>query len=141
MSLKTETEWEKCFSKTRKLDYWYNSRTNQSSWNKPYYSKTYEKYYYCDPKTKKSIWMNSKEPNSGITEKKIKKNENEEKSTGEIQNDFKKMKKIATEDKITTKTTHAVYNGAGNYHEYDAPDNWDKYDHMEYLRDLRDSMK
>ena len=66
--------------------------------------------------------MNSKEPNSGITEKKIKKNENEEKSTGEIQNDLKKIKKIATEHKITTKTTHAVYNRAGNYHEYDAPD-------------------
>ena len=35
---------------------------------------------------------------------------------------LKKCKKIAREDKITTKTTHAVYNGAGTHHEYDAPD-------------------
>jgi hypothetical protein len=48
-------------------------------------------------------------------------------------------KKVYTQHKNTT-TTHAVSNGLGHYHEYEAPSHWDKYDHMEHLRDLRDSM-
>jgi hypothetical protein len=50
-----------------------------------------------------------------------------------------KKKKVYTQHKNTT-TTHAVCNGLGHYHEYEAPSHWDKYDHMEHLRDLRDSM-
>lgn len=192
--MSSSTEWIKCFSEKRNLNYWYNTNTNQSSWNEPYFSKTYKKYYYCDPKTKKSVWLDSpketsnKQDDSVIIQETVhktqkknnmsllllrakkkrlesqKKNKTEEKKSSNVEEIVQNLENmtIKKEEKETSKKqsiiktttetpkkypthkstteTYAVSNGLGHYHEYEASSNWDKYDHMEYLRDLRDSM-
>lgn len=155
--MSSKSEWEKHFSKRYQTYFWYNLKNNQSSWNKPYFSKTYKHYYYIDPKTKKSIWFDSKDKKSDTKiikpdnvkivndkkETKESKKESDQSVINRIQKDLENMmiidEKKDFKPKITTKK-YSVSNGLGHYHEYDAPDNWDKYDHMEYLRDLRDSM-
>lgn len=92
----------------------------------------------------------AKEEKQKMDENKIKeeqeklKKEKELKEVDEILENIKNMnvdddESTYTKHQIKT-TTHAVCNGLGHYHEYEAPSHWDKYDHMEYLRDLRDSM-
>ena len=151
--MSSKSEWEKHFSKRYQTYFWYNLKNNQSSWNKPYFSNTYKQYYYIDPKTKKSIWFDSKDKKSDtkIINSKNDKMLNNKKEIKEldksifnrIQKDLENMiiidQKKDFKPKNTTKK-YSVSNGLGHYHEYDASDNWDKYDHMEYLRDLRDSM-
>ena len=160
--MSSKSEWEKHFSKRYQTYFWYNLKNNQSSWYKPYFSYTYKQYYYIHPKTKKSIWFDSKDKKSDTKiikpdnvkivndkketketkEPKESKKESDQSVIDRIQKDLKNMKIDKKKDLKPKKSVnkYCVSNGLGHYHEYEASDNWDKYDHMEYLRDLRDSM-
>ena len=140
--------WKRYDSKTHNLPYWYNSETNESVWTKPdtkidvsnnqwveYMSKKHNLPFWYNPKTNKSVWTKPIDT-VGIKVDATKTKETNVES-------IKKKVKVERKYKNSYENepcTISVVSSNGMYANIRCASD-SKYDQMEAIRDLNESMR